>query len=156
MRRGFATIRGSADTDTMPKTGTKHVKPRQRRALTLLASGETVTETARTLKISPRTLHRWREDKAFRAELDRLLGVVEDETRDRLKGLLPKALNLLDKELSGKGHPAIRAAREVLDRTFGRPALLVTHAGEIQQRAEITIYELPENGRYVPAQKENP
>ena len=116
----------------------------------MLAAGESVAETARTLKITPRTVFRWREDPKFRAALDGLLSDVEVETRDRLRVLMPKGLTLLDKELAGSGHPALRAAREVLNRTLGKPIEKVEASVSVEPKPEIKIY-IPDNGRYNPA-----
>ena len=136
----------------MPKTATKRATAPQQRALALLAAGESVASTARQLKLTPRTVFRWRKDPKFQKALDALLAEVEDETRDRLKGLLPKALDLLDRELSGNGHPAIRASREILDRVLGKPTQRVEMENDPVGPAEVrVVYTIPDNGRWNPA-----
>ena len=130
----------------MPKSATKRDKAsqsetRKQRALTLLASGESVAAAARKLKVSPRTL-----EPAFGAALDGLLAEIEGETRDRLRALSVKAVDLLDAELSGSGHPAIRAAREVLDWTLGKPTQRLEHDAPDGAKLEFA-YLIPDNGR---------
>ena len=140
----------------MPKSGTKRAKARRQsetrkeRALALLASGESVAATARMLKITPRTVFRWREAPEFGATLAGLLAEIEGETRDRLRALSAKAVDLLDAELSGSGHPAIRAAREVLDRTLGKPTQRLEHDERDGPKVEVVTYLIPDNGRYNP------
>ena len=111
-----------------------------------MASGESVAAAARKLKVSPRTLFRWRGEPAFGAALDGLLAEIEGETRDRLRALSVKAVDLLDAELSGSGHPAIRAAREVLDWTLGKPTQRLEHDAPDGAKLEFA-YLIPDNGR---------
>ena len=140
----------------MPKSATKRANARQsetrkERALALLASGESVAEAARQLKVSPRTVFRWREDPTFAAELSRLLGEVEGEARDRLRALVPAALDRLAAEMNG-GRLGVRAAREVLDRTLGRPTQPL-HGPDVGDVGDVlkVVYTIPDNGRFVPA-----
>ena len=142
----------------MPKSATKRDKAsqsetRKQLALTLLASGESVAEAARQLKVSPRTVFRWRSDPAFAAELARLLAEVEGEARDRLRALLPSALDRLASEMKA-GRFGVRACREVLARTLGRP----TQPLELGNGPDVlrVVYTIPDNGRFVPTAADTP
>ena len=144
----------------MPKTATKTAKPRRQsatrkeQALALLAAGESVAATARALKIAPRTVFRWREDPKFQTALAALLAEIEGEARDRLKALVPKAVDLLNRELAGRGHTAIRASREVLDRVLGKPTQHLEVEDDPAGPAEVrVVYTIPDNGRWNPDAK---
>lgn len=73
----------------------RKITPRQARAAHLLASGMTVREVAGQLKIRPETLSRWKRLPAFEAEHSRAVEAVQSALRERMSGLVDKAINVL-------------------------------------------------------------
>jgi hypothetical protein len=73
---------------------------RQRGAIELLAAGKTASQVATQVGVNRKTLYRWRhEDANFVAELDARRREIWSATADRLRALLPKAVDTLAKEL---------------------------------------------------------
>jgi hypothetical protein len=90
----------------------------QQNALDLLAAGRTDTEAARMLNLHRTTVtnYKWRlYDPAFQAALNRLRAEVWGAAIDRLRGLVPKALDALADALENKDDPnRLKAACEIL------------------------------------------
>jgi hypothetical protein len=62
------------------------IKPRQIEAINYLLSGETITDTAQLVGVGRRTLHRWLDDPAFKAELTaKEAEILENVTRKLLR-----------------------------------------------------------------------
>jgi len=96
----------------------KTLTPKQRAAARLLASGESGIETAKTLKIDPATLSRWRGLPDFERLSETYLATFEQEGVKRLKALKGKAVEKLADLLN---HPnanvALKAAEAILNRS---------------------------------------
>src|SRR4029450_11045120 len=85
----------------------------QATAVDLLATGRTIGETAEALKVPMQTVHEWcRSHPGVQAELNACRQELWTGTADRLRALLPKALEVLAEEL--KGENRLHAAVHVL------------------------------------------
>ena len=105
----------------------------QATAVDLLATGRTIGETAEALKVPRQTVHEWcRSHPGVQAELNTRRQELWTGTTDRLRALLPKALEVLAEEL--KGENRLHAAVHVLKacRLYGAELPLgPTDVGEI-------------------------
>jgi hypothetical protein len=88
----------------------------QLNAIDLLASGKTDKETAELLGLSRTCVTKWRlYDPVFQAALNRRRAEVWSAGIDRLRFLIPKALDALADELEKKDGPnRVKAASEIL------------------------------------------
>lgn len=87
---------------------------KQLNALDLLIQGETDAATADAVGVNRVTVTKWRNyDAYFQAELNRRRLELWGASVDRLRSLLPRALDALDDELRG-GQQRWRAAIEIL------------------------------------------
>jgi hypothetical protein len=88
----------------------------QLNAVDLLAAGKTDTETAELLSLDRTTVTKWRlYDPVFQATLNRRRAEVWSCGVDRLRSLIPRALDALADALEDRDHPhRIRAAAELL------------------------------------------
>jgi hypothetical protein len=85
----------------------------QATAVDLLASGKTISETAKVLEVPVQTVSEWyRSHPGVQAELNARRQELWTDTTDRLRALLPKALEVLAEEL--KGENRLHAAVHVL------------------------------------------
>jgi hypothetical protein len=100
----------------------------QRNAIDVLVQGATDHETAEATGVNRVTVTKWRNhDPYFQAELNRRRTEVWGASVDRLRSLIPRALDALEHELAG-GANAWRAGLELLklaglDRSKGRSDL---------------------------------
>jgi hypothetical protein len=105
----------------------------QSTAVDLLSSGKTVSETAGALEVPVQTVSEWyRSHPGVQAELNACRQELWTGTADRLRALLPKALEVLAEEL--KGENRLHAAVHVLKacRLYGAELPLgSTDVGEI-------------------------
>jgi hypothetical protein len=97
---------------TQPDSETWALSPQQETAVGLLASGKTVEETAQALDVTRQTVGAWLRHPGMQAALngrrqEQWTGMV-----DRLRSLLPKALDVLEQELEGENR--IQAAVHLL------------------------------------------
>jgi len=85
-------------------------------AVDLLVSGATVTATAEAIGAVRQTVSEWLNQNAeFKAALNRRRLELWNEQSDRLRGMLPKALDCVEAFLeSGSGQDQLRAALGVL------------------------------------------
>ena len=76
----------------------------QMKAIALLLSGTTDTETAKICRVSRSTLWRWKvEDNNFIVELNRQRQEIWGTSVDRLKSLMPKAIQVLEANIEAGG-----------------------------------------------------
>jgi len=90
---------------TKPDTAneTLALSPKQELAVDLLATGATVTAAAEASGVTRQTASEWLNAHAgFRAALNRRRQELWAESTDRLRALLPKALDVLGDELAGE------------------------------------------------------
>ena len=88
----------------------------QQNAVDLLASGKNDTETAEQLNLSRTCVTKWRlYDPVFQAALNQRRAEVWGAGIDRLRALIPQALNVLADELKNPDSPnRFKAAGEIL------------------------------------------
>ena len=91
------------------------LNPQQEAAVSLLAGGSNVTETAEAVSVARQTVSEWLHHHAgFRAALNRQRGELRVQLTNRLTGLLPKAVEVLQRELDTEGARALNAAVHLL------------------------------------------
>lgn len=96
--------------------------PQQETAVDLLATGKTITDTAAAVEVSRQTVSEWLNHHCgFQAALNSRRQELWAGMTDRLRSLLPKALDVVERELDG-GDPS--AAVHVLKACglYGMPA----------------------------------
>jgi hypothetical protein len=87
----------------------------QKSALDLVLLGKTDGEVAGTVGVHRTTVAKWKLfDPWFRTELNRRRLAIWAGSADRLRGLLPKALDVLDREMNDPGKAAVTAALGVV------------------------------------------
>ena len=92
---------------------THKLTSKQQQAVILLASGKTITAAAEAVKVSRQTVSEWlNHNSAFVAELNSYRQELWKAEVERLRSLIPKALDVLERELEGKN--ALKAASQIL------------------------------------------
>ena len=90
------------------------LSPRQAAALPYVASEPTLTRGARAAQITRRTLTRWMNEPAFRAELERIRNNIADFAYSELEGLALKGVfriaQLMDSDDPNVAHRASKTA----------------------------------------------
>jgi hypothetical protein len=90
------------------------LSPAQHRALDLLVAGETDGSVAEAVGVHRVTVWKWRHyDPEFQAQLNQRRREIWSASKDRLRSLLPIALDTLEAELHG-GRQRARTALEIL------------------------------------------
>lgn len=88
-----------------------NLTPAARAAIDLLATGATVTATAKAIGTSRQTVSDWlNNNPVFKAELNQRRAELWGQTCDRLRALLPLALDRIELALQGDGVEALNAA----------------------------------------------
>ena len=81
--------------------GSRHLSAKKEKALELLLAGKTVTQAAKEIRVSRQTLSEWKNhDPIFVSELNRRRGELWDAARERLRGLLSQAVDVLKEDLT--------------------------------------------------------
>jgi AcrR family transcriptional regulator len=89
--------------------------PRWAVAISAMVSGMTTERAADAAGVSRTTLHRWGKDPAFRAMLEETKAVLVEAAQTRLKGLLERAVRVIEQALdSADEKVALSAAKTVL------------------------------------------
>ena len=126
--------------------------PKQRIAAEATAAGASLAEAAKAAGVSLRSASRWRGDPAFRAAVRTSAEAVTAEARRALAALASDAVAALGRVLRAEDGPpsaVVSAAREILDRTMGRPSQAVELAGALDvgppepREVRITLVEPP-------------
>ncbi len=77
--------------------------PRQASVADLLATGSSVTAAAEVAGVTRQTASEWlNQNYVFRAELNRRRNELWREHSERLRSLIPKALEVLERQLEGE------------------------------------------------------
>lgn len=95
------------------RMATKHDKltPAARAALEALAAGATVTAAAKAVKVSRQTVSDWlNHNPAFNAELTQRRAELWGQACDRMRALLPVALDRIEAALHTEGPGSLNAA----------------------------------------------
>src|SRR5262249_50104347 len=101
LRRRFSPMPRQKPTN--PDTPDWTLTPQQETAVDLLASGKTVTDTAAAVEVTRQTVSEWlNHHPGFQAALNRRRQELWIGMTDTLRGLLPKALEVLKSELEGE------------------------------------------------------
>jgi hypothetical protein len=88
---------------TNPDTPDWTLTPQQETAVDLLVSGKTVTDTAAAVEVTRQTVSEWlNHHPGFQAALNRRRQELWVGMTDTLRGLLPKALEVLKSELESE------------------------------------------------------
>lgn len=88
-----------------------NLTPAARAAIDLLATGATVTATAKATGTSRQTVSDWlNNNPVFKAELNQRRAELWGQTCDRLRALLPLALDRIELALQSDGVEALNAA----------------------------------------------
>ena len=98
----------------VPSERTIAPRPRQAAALPYVASESTLTRGAQAAQITRRTLTRWMNEPAFRAELERIRNNIADLAYSELEALSLKAAHrieqLMDSDDPNVAHRASKTA----------------------------------------------
>lgn len=85
------------------KTDTsRQLSVKQEQAIELLVAGKTVTEVAEEVGVTRQTVSEWKNhDPVFVAEFNRRRSEMWEGGRERLRSLLDRAVEVLEKDLNG-------------------------------------------------------
>jgi hypothetical protein len=101
LRRRFSPV--ARQKPTNPDTPDWILSPQQETAVDLLASGKTITDTAQAVEVTRQTVSEWlNHHPGFQAALNSRRQELWAGMTDVLRGLLPKALEVLKRELEGE------------------------------------------------------
>jgi hypothetical protein len=107
--------------DAMPENDRKCPIPaddlsaKQSAAIELLLLGKKMSGIAAAVGVDPRTLYRWRQDEAFRTELDRCRRELWSGAAERLRALVHPSLDVMEQHLRDRyDRNRFRAASSVL------------------------------------------
>lgn len=93
------------------KTDKKKLTPAQAAAVDHLATGSSVTDAAAAVNASRQTVSGWLNDHpVFQAELNRRRAELWGAAADRLRALLPKALDRIAAAIDSEGPEGLTAA----------------------------------------------
>jgi hypothetical protein len=111
----------SRQNPTNPDVSRYALTPQHETAVDLLAAGSNLTEAAEKVGVTRQTVSEWvNRNPAFQAALNRRRQELWAEASDKLRGLLPAALALLEQDVEGGN---LKAAVAVL-RSAGLDRLL--------------------------------
>jgi transposase len=103
--------------DKMDKIDNTGLTPKQKKAAVLLASGKSMTETAKEVKIERSTLYQWAEKANFKAYYNSLVKELQTISVNSLFGLADKAFEVLRESLKAKNENVrLKAALNIIDR----------------------------------------
>ena len=103
----------------MSPNDSKKLTPRQKRAIEALLAGAKHKDAALVANVSPRTLSRWKDTKAFASELQRRSGQAVKDAATRMTGNMDAMLDVLlevaNDDMAPR-HVRVRAATSWIDR----------------------------------------
>lgn len=106
---------------------------KQRDTIQLLLSGCSIRATATKLKLNERTIYRWKNEPAFRQELNRQRRQIWSESVDRLRHLVTRSLDVMEQHL-----------HDHYDRNRFKAASVVLRTANL--RKCVPVEEIPESG----------
>lgn len=111
---------------------------KQLKALELLVTGETVSETARLVGVNRKTITEWKKQDKFKVELDRqvaeLKSGIEKKILTNLNPLLDKLMKIALKSDSDK--TSLDAIIYAINRVAGTPTSKVADVSEEEKKAD--------------------
>ncbi len=117
----------------LPKDGTEpSLSRRQILALPILAAAPNLTQGAKDACIGEATLRRWRRDKHFRAEMDRLTNEIAETTKQAMKDIVQKGFRTVG-ELMEDPDPMVRFRAAQAAIIYG---IQVCNAEELRKKEE--------------------
>lgn len=94
-------VRGGEGMATKTDTS-RQLSVKQEQAIELLVEGKTVTEVAEEVGVTRQTVSEWKNhDPVFVAEFNRRRSEMWEGGRERLRSLLDRAVEVLEKDLDG-------------------------------------------------------
>jgi len=125
----------------MTKTDTSRkwvLSPQQETAIDLLATGQSITATAEAVDVARQTVSEWvNRHCGFQAALNQRRQDVWRDCADKLRALLPKALDTLEAELDGERR--LKAAEAIVKMAglIGQQPKGPTTAEDMEQESRI-------------------
>ena len=105
--------RNPQEPGTTDKQSTSQLAEKQLAAIDLICMGKSFSEVARTVWVTRQTISRWfNHDPKFRLALEERRTEAHQASVIRLRGLVPRALDVLERALSGEG--ALKAAVQIV------------------------------------------
>lgn len=93
-----------------------NLNKKQFEAIKLLLDGLNKSDIAKELNINRRTIYRWLEDEDFNNEYERQIDDIKDCAKNRLRRMMSKALDALERTLNDKNANArFLSAKEILN-----------------------------------------
>jgi transposase-like protein len=107
----------------------------QAAAVALIATGKSFKHVCDSLSIDPRTLYRWRRERAFRRALDARRAELWHSAADRLRAMLDRSLDVFEEQLGEQFRPSrFRAANAILRIAGVRAAMEPARHGKKPRR----------------------
>jgi hypothetical protein len=105
--------------ETAPGDACLELSERQQAGLEMILAGATDTAVAAALQLSRRTIYAWRvENETFAAELRRRRSAIYQNHVDRLRSLLGRSIDVLERQVAERYAPTShRAAKTLLSLT---------------------------------------
>ncbi len=96
---------------------TTGLTPQQEKAAVLLASGNTITETAKKLNVIRSTVYEWAEKANFKAYYNSLIKDIRERSENALFGMIDEAHKAIRESLKSKNESVkLKAALSIIDR----------------------------------------
>jgi hypothetical protein len=96
-------------------TKTDELSAQQLAAVDMLSTGASITATAEAVGVTRQTVSEWaNRDPQFRAALNRRRAEVWAEQKDRVRALLPKAVERIERAFQADDGDSLRAALALL------------------------------------------
>lgn len=116
---------------------------RQQQAADLLASGESKTKAAAAVGVSRQQLHTWIQNVYFRSAVSKRHAEVWQESKERLRGLAVKAVDVIGNEIEGGNLKAAVELLKIVGLSNGKIALVAQPGKSVEDLLEI------ESAKYV-------
>ncbi len=96
---------------------------RQMKAMDLLLSGETITDTAKIVGVERKTIYRWKEREEWNVEWDKRIQEIKTEGNNRITNNLDRYVTELEKiAMKGKSEKnRVDALQYLINRILGSP-----------------------------------
>lgn len=105
---------------------------RQQQAADLLALGESKTKAAAAVGVSRQQLHAWVQNVYFRSAVSKRHAEVWQESKERLRGLAVKAVDVIGNEIEGGNLKAAVELLKIVGLSNGKIALVAQPAKSVE------------------------